>query len=56
MLVQTLTEIDPQFPTVSQEAREALLVSKEGLESEAHEGVAADPIADKIAAAAEAKE
>ena len=51
VLVQTLTEIDPQFPTVSDEARQALLVSKAGLEAEAPEGVAADPIA-----AADAKE
>jgi polyphosphate kinase 2 PPK2 len=49
VLVNTLVEIDPQFPTVSEEARKALLVSKAGLEAG---GVAADP----IAAAAEAKE
>jgi PPK2 family polyphosphate:nucleotide phosphotransferase len=55
VLVQTLADIDPQFPTVSDEAREALLVSKAGLEAEAPEGVSSDPIADKIAAA-EAKE
>jgi PPK2 family polyphosphate:nucleotide phosphotransferase len=56
VLVNTLVEIDPQFPTVSEEAREALVVSKAGLEVEAPEGVPADPIADQIAAAAEAKE
>jgi PPK2 family polyphosphate:nucleotide phosphotransferase len=51
VLVQTLADIDPQFPTVSDEAREALLVSRVGLEAEAPAGVAADTIA-----AAEAKE
>jgi PPK2 family polyphosphate:nucleotide phosphotransferase len=52
VLVHTLVEIDPQFPTVSDEAREALLVSKAQLEAEAPEGVPADPIAAELAAAA----
>jgi PPK2 family polyphosphate:nucleotide phosphotransferase len=56
VLVNTLAEIDPQFPTVSEEARKALLVSKAELEAEAPEGVAADQIAEQIAAAAEGKE
>jgi hypothetical protein len=56
VLVNTLMEIDPQFPTVTEEARKALLVSKAGLGAEAPEGVAADPIAEQIAAAAEAKD
>jgi hypothetical protein len=51
VLVQTLADIDPQFPTVSEEAREALLVSKAGLEGEAPADVAAETIA-----AAEANE
>src|SRR5262249_19825638 len=56
VVVQELAEIDPQFPTVSDEAKAALVASKAGLEAEAPEGVAANPIADTIAAAAEAKE
>jgi hypothetical protein len=49
--VNTLVEIDPQFPTVSDEAKTALLVSKAELEAEAPTGVAADPIAADLAAA-----
>jgi PPK2 family polyphosphate:nucleotide phosphotransferase len=56
VLVNTLFEIDPRYPTVSDEARAALLVSKEELEAQAPEGVAADPIAAQLAAAAGAKE
>jgi PPK2 family polyphosphate:nucleotide phosphotransferase len=37
VLVNTLNEIDPQYPTVSEEAREALVVSKAALEAEAPE-------------------
>src|SRR5215218_1381301 len=56
VLVNTLAEIDPQYPTVDEEARRALAVSKQELEAQAPDGVAADPIADQIAAAAGAKE
>jgi PPK2 family polyphosphate:nucleotide phosphotransferase len=56
VLVNTLAEIDPQFPTVSDEARSALVAAKAGLEAQAPEGVAADPIATKLAASAESKE
>jgi PPK2 family polyphosphate:nucleotide phosphotransferase len=56
VLVNTLIEIDPQYPTVDEEARNALLVSKGKLEAEAPEGVAPDPIAAELAAAAAAKE
>jgi PPK2 family polyphosphate:nucleotide phosphotransferase len=56
VLVNTLAEIDPQFPTVSDEARSALVAAKAGLEAQAPEGVAADPIAAKLAASAESKE
>jgi PPK2 family polyphosphate:nucleotide phosphotransferase len=56
VLVNTLAEIDPQYPTVGEEARRALAVAKQELEAQAPEGVAADPIADQIAAAAGAKE
>src|SRR4051794_32259253 len=50
ILVHTLIQIDPQFPTVGEAERDALLVSKTQLEAEAPPGVAADPIAEKIAA------
>jgi PPK2 family polyphosphate:nucleotide phosphotransferase len=56
VIVKTLIEIDPRFPTVSEEAREALLASKAELEAQAPEGVAPDPIAAELAAAAETKE
>jgi PPK2 family polyphosphate:nucleotide phosphotransferase len=56
VLVHTLEEIDPQFPTVSDEARDALVAAKAGLEAEAPAGVAADPIAAQMAAAAESKD
>jgi PPK2 family polyphosphate:nucleotide phosphotransferase len=56
VLVNTLAEIDPQYPTVGEDARRALAVAKQELEAQAPEGVAADPIADQIAAAAGAKE
>jgi hypothetical protein len=56
VIVNTLIEIDPQYPTVSDEARDALIASKAVLEAQAPPGVAADPIAAKVAAAAGAKE
>jgi PPK2 family polyphosphate:nucleotide phosphotransferase len=56
VLVNTLVEIDPQFPTVSDEEREALLASKAILEAQAPPGAAADPIAADLAAAPGAKE
>lgn len=56
VLVNTLFEIDPQFPTVSEDARRALLSSKAELEAEAPAGVAADPIEAELAAATAAKE
>ena len=52
VLAHTLTEIDPQFPKVSANAREALQTTKVELEAQAPEGVAADPIADEAAKAA----
>jgi hypothetical protein len=56
VVVDTLAEIDPQYPTVSDDARTALGASKAELEAQAPEGVAPDPIAARIAAAAGAKE
>jgi PPK2 family polyphosphate:nucleotide phosphotransferase len=53
VLVNTLAELAPQYPTaVSDEARQELLESKAELEAQAPEGVAADPIAAELAAAA----
>jgi PPK2 family polyphosphate:nucleotide phosphotransferase len=56
VLVNTLVEVDPQFPSVSEEEREALLASKATLEAQAPPGVAADPIAAALAAATGPKE
>ncbi|MFF3938447.1 polyphosphate kinase 2 family protein [Streptomyces phaeofaciens] len=43
VLAHTLMDIDPQYPTVSADARKDLLVAKRELEAEAPEGSAADP-------------
>jgi PPK2 family polyphosphate:nucleotide phosphotransferase len=56
VLVNTLHEIDPQFPTVSEEERAALLASKATLQADAPPGGAADPIAAELAAAPGPKE
>ena len=45
VLLNTLVELDPQYPTISDKARAALLESKKELEAQAPEGVEADPIA-----------
>jgi PPK2 family polyphosphate:nucleotide phosphotransferase len=50
VLVNTLFEIDPRYPTVGEEDRRALVASKAELEAQAPEGVAADPIAAELAA------
>ena len=51
VIVATLATIDPQSPTVSAEAHDALIASKAVLEAQAPEGVPADPIAEELAAA-----
>jgi len=51
VLVNTMDKIDPQYPTVSEEALQALVTSKTVLEAEAPEGAPADPIAAELAAA-----
>jgi PPK2 family polyphosphate:nucleotide phosphotransferase len=51
VLVNTLIELDPQFPTVSGQDREALLTSKAELEAEGPSDDAADPIATELASA-----
>jgi PPK2 family polyphosphate:nucleotide phosphotransferase len=45
VLAQTLLEIDPRFPKVSRQQREALLEIKQSLEAQAPEGAAPDPFA-----------
>src|ERR1700748_2988731 len=54
VLVQALMELDPRFPTVSKEQREALLEVRRELEAQAPEGAAADPFAHEQTAAAAA--
>jgi PPK2 family polyphosphate:nucleotide phosphotransferase len=56
VIVNTLFELDPQFPTVSEDARRALLSSKAELEAEAPEGAAADPVGAQLAGTTGAKE
>jgi hypothetical protein len=43
VLAHTLIELDPRYPTVSPNARQALLTAKGELEDEAPKGAAADP-------------
>jgi len=50
VIIDALARIDPQYPTVDDEARKALLVSKERLEAEAPNGVPSDPVAAPAAA------
>ena len=49
VLTHALIDIDPQYPKVSAEQREQLLVVKGELEAQAPEGAAADPFAAKRA-------
>ena len=56
VLVHTLIEIDPQYPTVSADKREQLQAVKRELEKQAPEGAAADPFAAKEKTKAEARE
>jgi PPK2 family polyphosphate:nucleotide phosphotransferase len=51
VLVNTLMEIDPRFPRVTKEQREALLEVKHGLEAQAPKGVAPDPFEAELKAA-----
>jgi PPK2 family polyphosphate:nucleotide phosphotransferase len=43
VLVHTLMEIDPRFPKVSKEQRDALQATKHALEAQAPKGIAPDP-------------
>ncbi len=56
VLVHTLIEIDPQYPTVSADKRKQLQAVKRELEKEAPEGAPADPFAAREKAKAEARE
>jgi hypothetical protein len=55
VILDTLIDIDPKYPTVSIEAREALASAKVGLEAEAPAGAAPDPIEVELAEKAEKK-
>jgi len=47
VLVHALMQLDPQFPTVDDDARRQLAEVKATLEAEAPEGAAPDPVADR---------
>jgi len=49
VIVNTLIEIDPQFPVVEPEARSRLAEAKAELEAQAPKGAAPDPFADRLA-------
>ncbi len=49
VLAHTLIEIDPRFPKVSKEAREALQTTKVDLEAQAPKGAAPDPMEAELA-------
>ena len=49
VLAHTLIEIDPKYPVVSKEARDALQTTKTELEGQAAPGTAPDPIERELA-------
>ena len=49
VLADTLIKIDPRYPTVSAEARDALLTAKSELKAQAPEGAEPDPIEAELA-------
>ncbi len=55
VLANALIEIDPRFPRVSSEARQALQLAKTELEQQAPEGADPDPVATDLAARADKK-
>jgi PPK2 family polyphosphate:nucleotide phosphotransferase len=55
VLAHTLIEIDPRYPTVSKEARDALGAQKIALEAEAPKGAAPDPYVAEVEAKAARK-
>ena len=48
VIVHTLMEIDPRFPTVSKQQRDALAEVRKALEAEAPKGAAPDPFAEAL--------
>jgi PPK2 family polyphosphate:nucleotide phosphotransferase len=56
VLVQALMDIDPRFPTVTKEQREALREAKQALEAQAPIGAAPDPFAEREESSAPAPE
>ena len=57
VLVHALMEIDPRFPKVTKEQRDALLEVKQALEAQAPEGAAPDPFEhEQMAASASASD
>ena len=48
MIVNTLIEIDPQFPVMEADARSQLAEAKAELEAEAPRGAAPDPFAERL--------
>ena len=55
VLAHTLMEIDPRFPRVSKESKEALGAAKVALEEQAPEGAEPDPVESELAAPARKK-
>jgi PPK2 family polyphosphate:nucleotide phosphotransferase len=49
VIANALIEIDPQYPKVGKEAREALLAAKVDLEAEAPDGADPDPVEEELA-------
>jgi PPK2 family polyphosphate:nucleotide phosphotransferase len=55
VLVHALMQLDPRFPTVSEEQREGLLEAKRNLEAQAPEGAAADPFEQALVTASDGR-
>jgi hypothetical protein len=47
VIIRTLIELDPHYPTISDKERQALEQVRAELEAEAPVGAAADPVADR---------
>jgi hypothetical protein len=56
VLVNALMEIDPRFPKVSKQRREALLEVREELKAQAPKGAAPDPFEQRLRAGGAGKE
>ena len=55
VIAKALIDIDPRYPTVAEEAKAALETARLELEAQAPNGVASDPVADELEAAAKYK-